>query len=140
MRKWDLTNKTLFWKLNYAQASFLSETWTKTLEWKTTSRVYNCPGPKFFLSCEVEKLKVSCWKLLLSHSRSALRQYQKWSIFPNYKMNYGEPANHVQSLNKIILSGASLLCQKTCVLFFKEFFWAVALRKGYIDCASMWAM
>jgi hypothetical protein len=96
---------------------------------KATSRVYNCPGPKFFLSCEVEKLNVSCWKLLLSHSRSALRQYQKWSIFPDYKMNYGEPANHAQSLNKTILTGASLLCQKTCVLCFKNFFFEQLLEE-----------
>lgn len=68
--------KLCFWKLNYAQDSFLSEIWSKTLEMKTISTVYNCPGPKFFLSCEVEKLNVFGWKLLLSRSRSPLRQYQ----------------------------------------------------------------
>lgn len=124
--------KLCFWKLNYAQDSFLSEIWSKTLEMKTISTVYNCPGPKFFLSCEVEKLNVFGWKLLLSRSRSPLRQYQQWYIFPNYKMNYGVPANHAQSLNRAIWPGTLLLCHKTQVLCFLNFFFFEQLLWGKI--------
>lgn len=38
-------------------------------------------------------------------------------------MNYGEPANHAQSLNKTILTGTFLLYQKTRVLCFLRIFW-----------------